>query len=174
VRILKKGFVAWTRDISIDTEQPMVLEAALVPSLEFISDYDDRAGTWRFFSYLLGGAGAAGLGLGSYLYFGYNNRRASAYNADVAAAGCSADATGAARVDCQAQFGDLRSSIESVDIVSIIAAVVGTISLGVGTYMFLEGPTPGIYDQYKPDTGVAVGVRASPGGGGWVGVGAGF
>lgn len=162
VRVLKKGFVAWTRDIAIEKDQPLVVDAALVPSLDFIDEYDGRAKRWRSFSYISGGAGAAALGFGAYSYFVYNAKRASDFNDEVERASCSADALEPPSVDCQARFADERSSIRNLDIVSTISMGVGVASLGVALYLFTQGPEPGIYDQYKPSATVEVSAAVVP------------
>ena len=56
-----------------------------------------------------------------------------------------------------------RDSIRRFDLIAEIAGGVGVVSLAAGAYFWLQGPSPGIYDRYKPNTDVGVAVQVLPG-----------
>ncbi len=164
IRLAKKSFVTWARDIELKKDDVAVLEAQLVPSIEFIEDYDERAGRWRLWSYLSGGVGLAGLLFGGYGYFVYNAGRADAFNREVIAAGCDTTAVSAPDTDCAARFADRRDRIARFDLISLVSGWVGVAALGAGVYLFTQGPEPGIYDQYKPESAGQLSIAPLDGG----------
>ncbi len=166
VRVSRKGFISWARDVEISNEQPTVLEASLVPSLEFIEAYDARAGTWRGGAYLAGGVGLAGVLFGGFGYF-YTRKQADEFNQEAEAKGCRAG-SGAPEVDCEAEFGAERRSIATFGTISAISGALGVLALGAGIYLFSEGPTPGLYDSYKVEASPKVVVAPLPKGDGVV------
>ncbi len=167
VRVSKKGFITWSRDVTVDAEQALVVDASLVPSLEFIEDYESKAGRWRTWAWISGGVGVAALAFGGYNYLVYNAQRADEYNADVRAAGCARDGVSAPTVDCTAEFQSRRDSIEQLDTISVASMALGVVALGVGVYLYTAGPEPGAYDIYNPTltAPATVGIAPSPDGG---------
>jgi TolB-like protein len=162
LKVVKKGFVTWAKDIDIEKDQTTVVDAAMVPSLEFIEAYDSKAGTWRTLAYIAGGAGAAGLafGIGGWVW---NGQRAAEYERDLVDASCQRGAGGSQCAD-PASFESRRDSIERFDLVAQVAGWTGAVALGVGVYLFTQGPRPGIYDRYKPETSVSASVLPTDGG----------
>jgi len=160
LKLFKKGFVAWARDIDIKKDEPLVVDASMVPSLEFIADYDSSAGTWRTFAYLTGGLGLAGtaFGIGGWLW---NGSRTATYESDLIAANCQDGASGSPTGDCT-QFVTQRQSIKSFDTVAQIAGFSGAALLAVGVFLFMEGPPPGIYDEYKGDSAASASLSILP------------
>ncbi len=65
VRISKKGFITFARDGTVDARNPVSLDASMIPSTEFIADYDRVANGVRTGAYLAGGAGIAMVALGT-------------------------------------------------------------------------------------------------------------
>lgn len=167
LRVSKRGFITWSRDVEVSMTEPLVVDVSLVPSLELIADYDASAGRWRTLAYVSGGLGAAALGSALYAYFVYNANRADEYDRDVTAAGCAADAQAAPTIDCEARFGDERDSIRTLDTLSTVGMLVGAAALGAGWYFYREGPEPGRYDPYKPSEGLSVSMSVAPTSGGF-------
>lgn len=153
VRVVKKGFVTWARDIDIAKGEPLVVEAALVPSLEFIAEYDARADSWRRMAYISGGLGISGLafGLGGWWW---NGRRADDYEVRLAAAHCGVGDSTAPTSNCSS-FADEHDAMRRFDLIAQAAGWTGAVLLSVGAYLYRQGPKPNIYDQYKPDTAQA-------------------
>ncbi len=173
VKVIKKGFVTWARDIDVKTEQPALVEVLMVPSLEYISEYDNRSSAWRLWSYISGGLGVAGVGFGAYGYFVYNAGRARAFKAELEVDGCATAGILTPQIaDCNAKYAVRRQAIESFDTISIVSGWVGLAAFGVGTYLFFQGPRPGLYDAYKKgddgaknsqtDSNVQVGIDVIP------------
>jgi hypothetical protein len=160
LRISKTGFVTWARDIDIKKNEPLVVEAKLVPSLEFISAYDQRAGAWRLLALTAAGVGVAGMGFGVGGWI-WNGRRATAYAGDVTVANCQQGAVGAPLGDCAA-LKSRHDGISRFDTIAQIVGWTGLVALSVGTYLFVQGPTPGLYDQYKVSADARVGVGLLP------------
>ncbi len=163
LRVIKTGFVTWAKDIEIKRGEPLLVEAKLVPSLEFIRGYDQRATTWRLLSYTSAGIGLAAVsfGVGGWLW---NGRRASDYERDLTAAHCRKDSgVGLPGTDCSA-LQSRRDAIRRFDTVAQAVGWVGVLAIGTGAYLFAQGPTPGLYEQYKGETEVAVSVLLGAGG----------
>jgi hypothetical protein len=159
VKIVKTGFVTWARDIDVRKDQTEVVDASLVPSLEYIEKYDSSAGTWRMMAYLTGGVGVAaiGFGVGGWMW---NGSRADELESDVIAAGCQRGADAAATGDCDA-LQSRRDTIERFDLIAQIVGWTGVAAFATGALLFFLGPEPGIYDQYKP---VSIGLTPLPDG----------
>lgn len=155
LRLSKAGFVTWAKDIEIKKGEPLVVEAKMVPSLEFIGAYDQRARTWRILALSAGGLGLAGVGFGVGGWL-WNGGRASTYDKDLAAANCQAGASGLPMGDCAA-LKSRHDGIKRFDTIVQVVGFVGLAALAAGTYLFVQGPTPGIYDQYKAAGSVTVG-----------------
>ncbi len=154
VKVVKKGFITWARDIDIDRDEPVIVDASLVPSLEFIADYDSRADTWRTLAWIAGGVGAAAVGTGVGLWI-HNGSRADDFESELERRNCATGAAGAPTEDCADLRSD-RDSIERVDVIAQVVGWVGAASLAAGVWMFLQGPEPGLYDQYKPEAVVGL------------------
>ncbi len=70
VRVNKKGFVGWARDIEIRPEQSETIEVTLLPSRAFVTDYEERNRGMRTWAWITTGAAAAfgATALGLFLY----------------------------------------------------------------------------------------------------------
>ena len=163
LEVSKKGFITWSKDVDVEPGDLTVVDVGLIPSVEFIEEYEANAFRWRLGAYLAGGVGAAAVGFGAYTYLVYNANRADTLNREIEAAGCSAGTVGQPTVDCDSAFADRRSSIRTWDSVAVGALLGGVAALGAGIYLFAAGPTPGVYDKYG--TGVTVAAAPLPGGG---------
>jgi hypothetical protein len=149
LRLSKKGFVSWGRDIEVTRDETALVEARLIPSAEYITEHETRAGTWRLLAYASAGVGIAAVGFGVWGYHVYNAGRADELNRDVTAAGCDARAP-SPTVDCVTAFGGRRDDIRRFDTVATAVGVGGAALLVAGAIAFLAGPTPGLYDDYRP------------------------
>jgi len=152
LKVHKKGFVSWAHDIDIQSDQPLVVDAAMVPSVEFIDEYDSSAFRWRLAAYLAGGVGVALLA-GGVAGYAYNSGEIKKYEDDLAADNCQANAPIAPTVDCSV-YGTRKSSIESLDQAMVGLMVGGGVAAAAGVVLFLYGPEPGVYDQYKSSASV--------------------
>lgn len=160
IKLHKKGFVSWARDIEISSDQPVVIDAAMVPSYEFIAEYDRSAFRWRLAAYVTGGVGLALLayGIGGYIW---NGDEAARYERNLTKNNCQENPPGPALIDCSG-FAQRQATIESFDQWMVAAMITGTVLTSAGAVLFLYGPEVGAYDQYK---GVSIGLAPLPDGG---------
>ncbi|MEE8410826.1 MAG: PEGA domain-containing protein [Myxococcota bacterium] len=160
IKLIKTGFITWASDVEIVKNTPLVVDASMVPSIEFINAYEARAGTWRTLAFITGGVGLAAAGFGV-AGWAWNGGRADDLRRDVEAANCHAGAEGVALQTCSG-FDSRRDAIGRWDIISQAAGWAGLVSLGVGLYLFFAGPNPTAYDQYKPGAGIQVDLDVVP------------
>lgn len=170
VRVSKRGFISFARDVTIDHREPLVQDATLIPSAEFIDDYDRVANAMRISAWTATGLGVAALATGVVLRLAYNDPRFAAWQRRFDAfAAPGAPVPSAAESN---ELNTLAASIEQTDTLSLALAVSGGLVAAVGVVLFFVGPRPGIYDQYKTVTvgEVAVSFDAAPlSGGGYAG-----
>ncbi len=153
IRVLKKGFVAWAKDIDIRRDETASLDVLLVPSLDFIDEYDGRAHSWRLGAYLAGGTGvlALAVGVGTWTW---NSGRVADYESDVAAAGCGRGQT--PTVPSCADFEGRYDELRQMDLISRVSGASGVVLAATGLFFFLQGPEPGLYDPYKMEKRLAL------------------
>ena len=161
VRISKKGFVTYARDIAVDEKQATVLDANLIPSTEFIDNYDSKANAIRAAAYVSTGVGAAMVATSLVLWFAVaepqNARNSATYDALIANGNVPSDAQ-------KTQLNSQATSIRTLYTVSQIVGVAGGVVAAAGLVMFFAGPKPGVYDQYKrvDVSGTKVSFEVSP------------
>lgn len=155
LRLSKKGFITWGRDVEVTRDDTAVVDARLIPSAELIAEHESRAGFWRWLAYISGGAGVAAVGFGAWGYYVYNAGRADELDRDAIAAGCDARDPHPS-VDCVATFGERRDSIRRFDTIATVTGVAGTALLTAGVVVFFVGPKPGAYDDYRPAAAAVV------------------
>ena len=146
VRVSKKGFVSFARDVTVDEREPMIIDASLIPSAEFINDYDKVANGVRIGAYLAAGLGAAMLATGIGLRVGYNDPRARAVEAriDDFNKGVVEQTT-----DNEKSVNQAIDSVEQIDALCLGLMISGSVVAVAGVVMFFAGPKPGIYDAYR-------------------------
>jgi TolB-like protein len=151
VRVSKKGFVTYARDVVVDEKQASVQEVTLIPSVEFIADYDKTANGVRVGAYLATGVGVALIATAVGLRVGLNDPRARVLENEIKAyeAGGTQYQLSA---EGQAQAASINSRIgpiEQIDALALGFIVGGSVAVVAGVVMFFVGPKPGIYDAYK-------------------------
>ncbi len=151
LKLLKKSFITWARDISVSSGETTVIQAKLVPSMEFINDYDSSAKTWRLLAYITAAVGTVGL-VGSIGGYGWNGDRAEEYEVDILTADCGVGGSG---TGCQ-EFHTRSTEIKGFDNLMLMGGVGSALSLAASAYLFSQGPTPGAFDIYKTNTTIAV------------------
>jgi TolB-like protein len=146
IRVSKKGFISYARDIVVQERDPTVLEPVMLPSKEFIDDYDRYANGMRIGAYLATGVGVAAFATGLVLRLVYNDPRASAWEK----AKTAYDSDPAAKSPAEAsRLNTLADSIQTIDELCLGLMISGGVVTAAGVVLFLVGPKPGIYDQYK-------------------------
>jgi len=146
IRVSKKGFVTFARDIIVDDKEAMVIEPTLIPSTEFIADYDRVANGVRVGAYIGMGIGLAALVSGIVVRTTYNDQRAASWDSQKK----EIDATPSLKTVQKAEaLNSLAASIETVDALCLGLMISGGVVAVAGLVMFVVGPKPGIYDAYK-------------------------
>jgi TolB-like protein len=149
VKVSKKGFVTFARDIIVNDKEPTVLEPTLIPSSEFIADYDKVANGVRIGAYLAVGVGVAAFASGLIVRLAYNDPRAADWDRQKK----DIDANPATKtLDKATSLNNLASSIEAIDAMCLALMISGGVVTAAGVVMFFVGPKPGIYDAYKTVT----------------------
>ena len=138
LRVSKKGFVVYAKDVIVSDKELTVLDAQLVPSMEFISNYDGKANTMRYAAYATFGVGAAAVATGFILWYGYNDPRNNKHNAakdalDKAGNATTAQETGLINNEAGFDFCTIYT-------VSQIVGIVGGVAMATGIVLFFSGP----------------------------------
>jgi hypothetical protein len=145
LRVSKKGFVTFARDVLVDEKEPMMVDATLLPSLDFIEDYDRKANLMRTMAWVTGGVGVAALASSLIVWWGWNDQRLAKHNKQK-------DAIDAAGGPTQAQFTQINNDAASIQTTYTICYIVGAVggaAMAASVVLFLVGPRPGVYDQYR-------------------------
>lgn len=165
VVVSKTGFVSFARDVVVDEKEPLVLDATLIPSMDFISNYDSKANAMRIAAYVTAGVGVGMITAALVTWFAYNDPRNTKHNAEKKAID---DAGG----PDQATFDRINrqaDGIRSTYVVAQIVGIAGAVAVATGVVLFVVGPKPGIYDEYKTvtvgDAKVTMDVTPLPNGG---------
>ena len=145
LRVSKTGFVLYAKDVTVTEKETTVLDAQLVPSADFIHNYDAKANGMRIASYVTFGVGAAAVATGFILWYAYNDPRNTKHNNAKSAL----DNSGTASSADQARINSEADSIRTVYTLSQVVGIVGGVAMATGVVLFFVGPTPGVYDQYK-------------------------
>jgi TolB-like protein len=148
VRISKKGFVSFARDIVVDEREPTILDVSMIPSTEFINNYDRVANGVRVGAYLAAGVGVAMVATGAIVREVYNTPRANKADAD-------AKAYNASTAQTKDQADKINAAIDSVRVIDELCLglmISGSVVAVAGVVLFLIGPKPGVYDAYKTVT----------------------
>jgi len=134
IKVSKKRFVTYTREVSVEPGKITHLEVVLFPSRAYIQEYESKATTYRIlawtFSAITVVAASTATGL-----FVWNNQRLDDYNRDKE------------QNPNDLTLDDRRDSINTVDSATLGIAVVAVASLGSALYFWLAGDPPGKYEQ---------------------------
>jgi hypothetical protein len=145
LRVSKTGFVTYAKDVTVDDKETSIVEANLIPSMDFISAYDAKANGMRIGAYTAFGVGVAAVATGFILWYGYNDPRNNKHNATYN----SLQASGTATQPEEAKINSEADSIKTVYTVSQVVGIAGGVIAAAGIVLFFVGPKPGVYDQYK-------------------------
>ena len=147
VEVRHYGFEPWVRLLRVDAGSVQHVDALLTPTPAFLHDIEQRAGTRRTWSYLLGGAGVAiagtALGLGLWNNGRYSDWKQKRTALEQAYQGPVADAAAAAQLEQRRNdVNNQLRSIHSADIVTAMLGVAGGLLLGSGTLLLLTAEQP--------------------------------
>lgn len=170
VSVEKTGFLTYARTIDVPPNQATVEPIALMPSQEFINDYQSSAATTRTFAWVTAGSALALIGTGAVLrlvgdakFDDLENKRY--IDRQGICAEVNPDYNGTDY--CPTALGyennviDDIEGIERTDTVALAVVIAGGTSALVSLYLFLTGEDPSRYEAY----GVSVGPNGAAFGG---------
>ncbi len=152
VAVEKQGFVTWQKDVQIPPGKLVEERALLVPSPDFIREYESRnkklrIGAWIATGLAVVGAGTA-IGLqmrASSLYGDAGTANTFVYYQKKLEAGVAIENG----VDYRAKANDLKSRIESSQTLSYVAMGVGGAAAVGAAWLWIAGEDPGRYARYR-------------------------
>lgn len=145
LRVSKRGFITVARDVVVEQNGTPV-EVALVPSLETIRAYDQRANGMRAGAYVAGALGIAMIATGFVLFFGVTDPMNTRHNAEKAALDIRAVPPSDEEITrINARADQIQTMYRAAYGVGIAGGVVAAAAI----VLFAAGPKPGLYDQYK-------------------------
>jgi hypothetical protein len=143
IRVVKDGFIDWSRTIQMRPKEVQLLEVTQIPSVKFIENYETQAKKTRRWAWIAAAACAAlevgALSLRAYTWQKYDPIE-DKYNSM------------SAGVERTAYYnthkGDMQTA-EIMDYTGLSMSIVGILA-GVGSlYLFLEGDNPSRYDRFR-------------------------
>lgn len=162
----KAGFVAWQRQLKIDPAQLTEETVTLIPSGDYVKEYEARNGRMRLGAWLATGVAVLGVGAAGYLQwdasrtFGAADLEGTfAYHQAKLRAGIETEEG----VNHRTEAVRLASSIQSMNTFTYVSAGVGAAAAVAATYFFIAGDDPGRYAKYRT-TDVKVSLVPSQGG----------
>lgn len=172
VTVEKEGFLTWARTIDVPPAQATVEPVALVPSQQFIDDYESSAATTRVIAWVTAGTAAALVGTGVVLRLvddaRFEDLQTKQYiDQRGICAEINPDYNGSDY--CPTALGyengvlDTIDSIEQTDTIALAAVIAGAATGLVSVYLFASGDTPGRYEAFGA-TGASAALGFGPGG----------
>jgi hypothetical protein len=152
----KQGFVSYQHDIQVEPAKTLEERVSLVPSPDFIHQYEARQSKLRLGAWL--STGAAVVGMAGAVYFQlsadskYGNETSPGTFLFVRRQILDGNDTEATR----AQASSLKSSIESRQTMSYVSAGVGAAAAVAATYFWISGDDPKRYAAYREVASVDV------------------
>ncbi|MEO1335888.1 MAG: PEGA domain-containing protein, partial [Myxococcota bacterium] len=158
VIVEKEGFLAWARTVDVSPNQAAVEQVALVPSEDFIADYQDRAQTLRTSAWITAGSGAALLATSLALKLVSDARFDDLVSNGFVTRNPTVCAATVTNYDgesfCPTQSGyengvlGTLDSIETMDTVSLVTVLVGGAAAITSAVLFIAGEDPSKYEIY--------------------------
>jgi hypothetical protein len=145
----KQGFVSYQRDIQIEPARTLEERVSLVPSPDFIKQYESRQSKLRMGAWLSTGAAVLGVAGAVYLQASaaskYGNETSPGTFLYVRRQILDGNDTEALR----SEANSLKSSIESRQTLSYVSAGVGAAAAVAATYFWISGEDPRRYAAYR-------------------------
>jgi TolB-like protein len=162
----KKGFVAWQKDVQVEAGKVVEERVALVPSPDFVKEYESRQKKLRLGAWISTGVAVAGLAAAvalqasaNSLYGNESTPGTFLYDRARLQAGIETQNG----VDLRAEANQLKSDIESRETASYVAAGVGGVAAIAATYFWIAGEDPKRYAGFAEPT-ARIDVAPLPGG----------
>jgi len=165
----KQGFVAFQKDVQIQPGKVADERATLVPSPDFIREYEARQRKLRLGAWISTGVAVAGLAGAVWLqaeasrtYGTESTPGTFLYARRKLLDGLEVDpVTGA---DYRAQANSLKATVDQRETASYVAAGVGAVAAATATWLWIAGDDPDRYAQYRTAS-ARLDVAPLPGGG---------
>jgi TolB-like protein len=147
LRVGKKGFVDWAKEIEIDPDETETVEITLIPSREYIESYESRHGSLRTWAWIASGSaaafGAAALGLFLYADQSYFPNEVEPYRKDCIEQGRSCPDSLRDKVEQNGTTYDrMIYSVYALDALLVLSA-------GAALYCWLAGDDPDRYEKFR-------------------------
>jgi hypothetical protein len=140
VRVNKKRFISYSKDVKVEPDKTVRLEVNLIPSKEFIEEYESAAGTYRALAWTFTAVTVAAAGTATGLFV-WNTGRIDSYNQDRKEWEENPD------LHDPADLNERAGSIVTMDTVTLGVALGAVACAGVSLYFWLAGDPPGRYDH---------------------------
>lgn len=152
ISVEKKGFVSWQADVTIRPGRIAEEQVTLVPSPDFIRDYESRNGKMRLGAWVATGVAAAG----AVAAVGFQLRANQLYG-DPATSGTFLyykqklldGATPPAGTDYRQQAQKLQSQVSTAQNLSYVGAGLMAVGAGAAVWLWVAGDDPGRYARYR-------------------------
>ncbi|MEM7676874.1 MAG: hypothetical protein AAF449_12795, partial [Myxococcota bacterium] len=158
VVIEKEGFLTWAKTVDVSPDQATVERVALVPSEDFITEYQDRAQALRTSAWITAGSGAVLLATSLALKLVADARFDDLVSNGFVTRNPTTCAATVTNYDgesfCPTQSGyengvlGTLDSIETMDTVSLVTVLVGGAAALTSTVLFIAGEDPSKYEIY--------------------------
>ncbi|MBN1612755.1 MAG: PEGA domain-containing protein [Polyangiaceae bacterium] len=139
LRVVRSGYVPWTRDLVLEARQPTRLDLRLRPTQAYADKLHARAARQRTWSYGFLGAGGLLAGVASYLYLDARSdwRRWDGRQNDLDARWVEPASDKSLLQDEQRQNDALSRSVQRETQAAIALGVAGVSALATGVYLYL-------------------------------------
>jgi hypothetical protein len=160
VRVERTGFVAYARDIDVDSDVVVALEVVLVPSAEYVRDFQRRNGLMQGFAWA--GVGVAALGAAGAIAWGVDGQQAlTSFNtklnslessgAAVATSGGYQYRTQQARTQSEPGLQTLRDRGTTDTTLTRVSVAVGAAGAVTATVLFILGDDPRRFERLQAE-----------------------
>lgn len=143
VEVQKTGFLVWRKRVTIQPDQAVDYAVSLIPSPDFIADYEARNHAYRLGAWTTTGVAAAALSTALGLFIGgevayrdFQTLQRAAFNEP-------------SNLTILDDAKRARGKVEGLDIGAIITVGVGVAVAGVATWLWLGGEDPNRYAQWR-------------------------
>ena len=162
----KKGFVAYQRDVQIESGKAIEERVSLVPSPDFVKEYESRQKKLRLGAWISTGIAAAGIAAAVALQVSANSLYGNestpgTFLYDRARLQAGVETQNG--VDLRAEANQLKSDIETRQTMSYVALGVGGAAAIAATYFWIAGDDPNKYAGFA-DRQARLDVTPVPGG----------
>jgi hypothetical protein len=162
----KKGFVAFQKDVQVEAGKIVEERVALIPSPDFVKEYESRQKKLRLGAWISTGVAVAGIGAAvalqvsaSSLYGNESTPGTFLYDRARLQNGVEVQNG----VDLRAQANQLKSDIETRQTASYVAGGIGVAAAVAATYFWIAGEDPNRYAGFA-EPSARLDVTPTPGG----------